>query len=98
VNLASNEYFKVVGAKRFKRPIVECVFEDWKTDPSEGKVISFMAKMARGGMARYMVRERVDRAEGLKDFALDRYRFAAKASTDTRFVFRRKFVPVSATR
>lgn len=96
VNLASNEYFKVVRAKTFARPIVECVFEDWKNTPDDGKVISFMAKVARGSMARYIITERVDRVEGLRDFGVDRYRFAAKASTPTRLVFRRKFVPSSA--
>ncbi len=95
VNLASNEYFKVVG-KRFSRPIVECVFEDWKTHEDEGKVISFMAKVARGSMARFMITERIDRVEGLKDFALDRYAFAPSASSESRYVFRRKFIPVSA--
>ena len=95
VNLASNEYFKVVRAKSFKHPIVECVFEDWKTSPNEGKVISFMAKMARGAMARFIVTERVDRAQGLKDFAHDRYAFAKKASTADRLVFRRKFIPIA---
>lgn len=98
VNLASNEYFKVVDTKAFQRPIVECVFEDWKNDPDEGKVISFMAKVARGSMARFLVTERVDRVEGLRDFAVDRYRFTPSASTDTRLVFRRKFIPASATR
>lgn len=94
VNLASNEYFKVVKAKTFRHPVVECVFEDWKASPDEGKVISFMAKMARGAMARYLVLQRVDQAAGLKDFSHDRYRFAKKASSETRLVFRRKFVPV----
>lgn len=93
VNLASGEYFKVVRARKFARPIVECVFEDWKHHAEEGKVISFMAKVARGTMARYMITQRVDRVAGLKDFAVARYRFAAKASTASRFVFRRKFVP-----
>ncbi len=96
VNLASNEYFKVVRAKSFARPIVECVFEDWKNSPDDGKVISFMAKLARGMMARYMITQRVDRVEGLRDFRVERYRFAAKASTGTRLVFRRKFVPAGA--
>ncbi len=96
VNLASNEYFKVVRPKHFTRPIVECVFEDWKNTPDDGKVISFMAKVARGSMARYMITQRVDRVEGLRDFGVDRYRFAEKASTATRLVFRRKFVPAGA--
>ena len=95
VNLASNEYFKVVGAKSFQRPIVECVFEDWKQHEDEGKVISFMAKVARGSMARFMITERVDRVAGLKDFAKDRYRFVPNASSETRLVFRRKFIPAA---
>ncbi|MGH1341129.1 MAG: peroxide stress protein YaaA [Nannocystales bacterium] len=93
VNLASGEYFKVVRPRHFSRPIVECVFEDWKNTPDDGKVISFMAKVARGAMARYLITERVDRVEGLQDFRVDRYRFAAAASTPTRLVFRRKFIP-----
>jgi len=96
VNLASNEYFKVVRPRHFSRPIVECVFEDWKVAPDDGKVISFMAKVARGAMARYMITERVDRAHGLRDFRTDRYRFAKTASTPTRLVFRRKFIPAGA--
>ena len=96
VNLASNEYFKAVDRKAFRPPIVECVFEDWKEHPDEGKVISFMAKVARGRMARYLITERVDRVEGLKDFAVDRYRYAPSASTEARRVFRREFVPGTA--
>jgi len=95
VNLASNEYFKVVGARNFARPIVECVFEDWKNNADEGKIISFMAKVARGSMARFIITQRNDRVAGLKDFKHDRYRYVAKASSKTRLVFRRKFVPVA---
>ncbi len=93
VNLASNEYFKVVGARQLTHPVLTCVFEDWKTTPSEAKVISFLAKIARGQMARFIATGRVDRIEGLKDFAVDRYRFQAGRSTDTRWVFSRKFIP-----
>ncbi len=96
VNLASNEYFKAVQAKRFGRRIVHVVFEDWKEDPDEGTVISFMAKVARGMMARYIITERIDRAEGLKDFAVDRYRLDEARSTADRWIFKRKFIPVGA--
>ncbi len=94
VNLASNEYFKAVQAKKFAGRIVHIVFEDWKEDPDEGTVISFMAKVARGMMARHIITERIDRAEGLKDFALDRYRFDGPRSTGDRWIFKRKFIPV----
>ncbi len=94
VNLASAEYFKVLQEKHMLRSPVTCVFEDWKTRPDEGKVISFMAKVARGMMARYIATQRVDRAEGLKDFKESRYRFDQQRSTEHRWVFVRKFVPV----
>lgn len=92
VNLASNEYFKAVKPKALGLPIVECVFHDWKQG-KEPNVISFCAKRARGLMARFMIEERVDRVEGLKDFAVDRYAFQPKASSEDRLVFGRKFVP-----
>ena len=62
------------------------------------KVIGFLAKYARGMMARYIITERLDRADGLKEFKLDRYRFQPKRSTEQRFVFSRRFVPVEQSR
>lgn len=96
VNLASNEYFKAVQAKQLGRRVITCVFEDWKHSEDDGDVISFLAKIARGTMARFIITERIDRAEGLKDFALDRYRFDQPRSTATRWVFKRKFIPVAS--
>lgn len=93
VNLASNEYFKAARAKQLDRRVITCVFEDWKQSPNEGKIISFLAKIARGKMARYIITERLDRAEGLADFAVDRYRFDKRRSTDTQLIFKRKFKP-----
>lgn len=98
VNLASNEYFKVARGKTFATPVVECVFEDWKSRPEEGSVIGFLAKYARGLMARYMVTERIDRADGLKEFNLQRYRYQPARSSATRWVFARRFVPVETSR
>ena len=93
VNLASNEYFKAAKSKTLKTPVIECVFEDRKAHASEGAVIGFLAKYARGLMARYIVTERIDRADGLKDFKLERYAFRASRSTTSRWVFSRKFIP-----
>jgi uncharacterized protein len=98
VNLASNEYFKAARARTLKTPVIECVFEDWKEQPDEGTVIGFLAKYARGLMARYLITERLDRSEGLKDFNWERYAFQASRSTDTRLVFARKFIAVEKSR
>ncbi|MGK0170451.1 MAG: cytoplasmic iron level regulating protein YaaA (DUF328/UPF0246 family) [Gammaproteobacteria bacterium] len=94
VNLASNEYFKAVRGKTLGVPVVECVFEDWKAHPDEGTVIGFLAKYARGLMARYIVTERIESAQGLKDFCAHRYMFQPARSTERRWIFSRKFIPV----
>ncbi|MGH6626999.1 MAG: peroxide stress protein YaaA [Burkholderiaceae bacterium] len=88
VNLASQEYFKSVDLKTLKARVVECVFEDWKN--GQYKVISFLAKRARGLMARYAVTERISTPHRLEGFKLEGYAFAAAASQTERLVFRRK--------
>ncbi|MEM9188301.1 MAG: peroxide stress protein YaaA [Myxococcota bacterium] len=94
VNLASAEYFKATQAKKLDTPVLRIVFEDWK-DGKKPNVVSFMAKYARGAMARFIIEERIDQCDGLKDFRKDRYRFQKARSTDSEWVFGRKFVPVA---
>jgi len=88
VNCASGEYFKSVRPKLLDVPVVSPVFEDWKG--GRYKIISFHAKRARGLMARYAVQNRIDEPEALKGFDSEGYRFDAKASNDTTYVFRRR--------
>lgn len=88
VNLASEEYFKVVQPKLLEADIIQPVFEDYKN--GKYKVISFFAKRARGAMARYAIVNRIKKAEKLKLFAEDGYGFVAEASTAKEWVFRRK--------
>ncbi|MGH1360112.1 MAG: peroxide stress protein YaaA [Burkholderiaceae bacterium] len=90
INLASDEYSKSIDRKALAADIVQPVFEE----PRPGKdkpwaVISFMAKKARGAMARYVIEKRLTRVESLKEFDRDGYRYSPEASTDTRWVFRR---------
>ena len=88
LNLASQEYFKVVKPKRLRARVVECVFEDYKSGVY--KVISFNAKRARGAMARFAIAQRATHPEQLQAFAVDGYRFQAGLSSPQRLVFRRK--------
>lgn len=88
VNLASQEYFKSVQLKVLKARVVECVFEDWKTD--RYKIISFHAKRARGLMARWAVLHEAATPKALEKFDLEGYAFAGALSTPERMVFRRK--------
>jgi uncharacterized protein len=88
VNLASQEYFKAADRKALKPRVIECVFEDWKTD--RYKVISFFAKRARGLMARYAITQRLATPHGLQAFNADGYAFDAASSEADRLVFRRR--------
>ena len=87
VNLASQEYFGAVDAKALKLPVVTCHFKEEKG--GELRVLGFFAKKARGRMARYVIDNRIDKAEGLKGFDLDGYRFQPSLSTDADWVFAR---------
>ena len=87
VNLASNEYFKVLQAKDLKVPLITPVFKDYKN--GEYKMIMTFAKLARGLMVRYIVDHKVTSLEGLKGFDSNGYGFDANLSTDTELVFTR---------
>jgi cytoplasmic iron level regulating protein YaaA (DUF328/UPF0246 family) len=88
VNLASQEYFKAVDLKALKARVVECVFEEYKN--GQYKIISFMAKRARGLMARYAAQHRLSLPKQLEGFHAEGYKFDAKVSGPDRLVFRRK--------
>lgn len=86
VNLASNEYFGAVDAKAFPQ-LITPQFKEYRD--GKAKIISFFAKKARGQMARFMIKERVNDPEGLKDFNLDGYSFDQELSKDDTWVFSR---------
>jgi hypothetical protein len=87
LNLASQEYFKAVKPKLLARPVLDVQFKDFKN--GDYKIISFFAKKARGLMARYVIEQRIDQVEGLKDFALEGYQFSPAQSSSTQLVFLR---------
>jgi cytoplasmic iron level regulating protein YaaA (DUF328/UPF0246 family) len=53
-------------------------------------MISFMAKKARGSMARYLVQNRIETPEGLLAFDTGGYRFQPDLSNETNWVFLRE--------
>lgn len=91
MNLASNEYFKAVDKTALGANIIEAKFLNVKDGKSRN--LMYYAKFGRGLMARWIMQERVDRAEGLKDFNLDGYKLDASATTESLLVFSRKQPP-----
>jgi cytoplasmic iron level regulating protein YaaA (DUF328/UPF0246 family) len=88
VNLASEEYFKVVDRKALKPRVVTCVFQELKA--GQYKIISFMAKRARGLMVRYAVEKKLNSVKKLESFDLEGYVFSPDVSEHDRLVFRRQ--------
>lgn len=74
LNLASQEYFKVIDSKKIKVPVISPVFKDFKN--GKLKIISFYAKKARGSMARYVINNDIKTLSGLKGFDCDGYGYS----------------------
>ena len=87
INLASNEYFKAVKTDKLDADIITPVFRDLKN--GKYKVISFFAKKARGRMSAWLIQNRIQKAEQLKDYDLDGYRYNAEQSKGNDWVFTR---------
>lgn len=92
VNLASNEYFKAVDTGALKARVIGANFLNIKD--GKARALMYHVKFARGLMARWIMQNRIDRAEGLKDFAAEGYSYDAKASSETELVFTRAQPPV----
>ena len=87
INLASKEYFSVLGKMPECINVVSPVFKDFKN--GEHKIISFYAKRARGLMAKWIIENNIKDFEKLSKFNLDGYYFSKKDSTVTEPVFLR---------
>ena len=87
LNLASNEYSKAIDKKTLNADILDIVFKEKKGD--NYKVIGIYAKRARGLMVNYIIRNRLDKPEELKDFTDEGYRFDKGLSNDSSWVFLR---------
>ena len=88
VNLASNEYFKSVQSKQLNAEIITPVFKDWKGD--KYKIISFYAKKARGLMVAYIIRNRLNDVEQIKNFDSEGYVYNPAMSSAKEWVFTRE--------
>jgi cytoplasmic iron level regulating protein YaaA (DUF328/UPF0246 family) len=87
LNLASNEYFSAVKRSALKARVIDTEFRDQKN--GQYKIISFYAKKARGMMSRFVISERIDNPEHLKQFDVQGYRFDNELSKPDKLVFLR---------
>ena len=85
INLASQEYAKVVQLKKISQPVITPVFKDYKN--GKLKTIMMYAKKARGTMARYIVQNRIENTVDLRSFNVDSYSYDEELSNGNDWVF-----------
>lgn len=87
VNLASNEYFKSIKPKKLAGRLLQINFKETKAGKT--RVVAIFAKRARGMMANWIVKNRLENAADLRDFALEGYGFDPDQSDDAQWTFSR---------
>ena len=85
LNLASNEYFKVIDKKALKVPIIHVDFKD--LNKGEYKTIGIFAKLARGLMTRYILDTNAKTIDDIKGFNYEGYGFSEPMSNHDTLVF-----------
>ena len=88
INLASEEYAKVIDFGKLPGRTVTIVFQQM----SKGgyKTIAIHTKRARGLMVHFAITKKVESAENLKSFNLEGYQFVVKESTRNRWLFQQE--------
>jgi cytoplasmic iron level regulating protein YaaA (DUF328/UPF0246 family) len=87
INLASQEYFKVVNTGVLKGTLYNIQFLEDRD--GEFKFVSFNAKKARGFMTKYIVKNNIVTPEEIKGFDLEGYHYNADLSSTFDWVFTR---------
>lgn len=85
LNLASQEYFKVIDTKKLKVPVIHVDFKD--LIKGNYKTIGIFAKMARGLMTRYILDTHAKTLEDIKGFHYEGYGFSEPMSKHNTLVF-----------
>lgn len=87
LNLASNEYFKVVNRKQLKAKVIDFDFYEMKS--GKPKTIVVYTKHARGLMVRYCAEHQVKTLDEVKAFHYEGYLLNDELSTENKLVFTR---------
>lgn len=87
INLASNEYFKVIKPKLLNAKILNLAFKENKAGVY--KTIGIHAKRARGLMTNFIIKNRLAEAEQLKSFSEESYVYNESLSSEKEWVFSR---------
>lgn len=87
MNLASDEFFKIVDLKSLEVPVITPVFKEKKGGMY--KTVGMPSKQARGLMTRFIIQNKLDGPEGIKLFSVGGYQFNPGLSDSNKWVFTR---------
>ncbi|MBD8081935.1 peroxide stress protein YaaA [Chryseobacterium caseinilyticum] len=85
LNLASNEYFKVIDKKKLNHQVIDFDFHELKD--GKPKTIVVYTKHARGLVVRFCAETNAKTLNDVKAFNYEGYRIDEEKSTDTNLVF-----------
>lgn len=81
INLASVEYFSAIKPEQ----VINVHFKERKN--GKPVIVALFAKKARGMMARYAIKNKIDKPEKLKNFDTANYKYSQELSDPKNFVF-----------
>ncbi len=84
---ASSEYFKSIKVKSLDSDLIYPIFKEIKA--GQAKNIGIFAKRARGTMTKFIIENRIENPEDLKDFTKDGYQFRSDLSEGNQWLFTR---------
>ncbi len=87
INLASDEYFKLIKVGIDDELIIHINFREFRN--GEWKFISTNAKQARGTLAHFILANKINKIEDIKKFNLDGYKFNKELSIGNKWIFGR---------
>jgi len=85
INLASNEYSKVVE-KNYQGKIIDFYFKEEKEDGSL-KTIGYYVKQNRGKLLNELIKKQINSLDEIKKINLDGYKFDEERSDENNFMF-----------
>lgn len=87
INLASDEFFKMIDLKSLNFSVLSITFKEKKGELY--KVVGMSSKQARGWMVRFILKNKITEPEEIKTFSEQGYQFNKALSSDKDWVFSR---------
>ena len=87
LNLASNEYSKMINKKSLNFKMITVDFKEFKNGRYSS--ISSFSKQGRGMMLDYLIKNQITNIEEIKKFNEDRYSFNSELSNENTIIFSR---------